>query len=84
MSTEVHVEQVEEAMPFVFRLTDKGEGDVGVDVGDAFELMDAWANDDNGILKQIGLRCCMLGMQFLGVSSADAKMIGALLLKETS
>lgn len=77
------VRETTEAMPFQYRFTNKGGGDVGLEVGDDFEPSPAFADSDNGLMEQIGLSMVRIGLQFMGHSADSAKMLCALALKSS-
>ena len=72
-----------EPMPFHYRVTNRGGGDVGVDIGDEFAKSDSWPNTMDGYLAQVGLDMVRKGLQFMGLSNQDAEMLCLLAIKES-
>ena len=62
----------DKAMPFEYRFTNNGGGDVRLEVGDQFQPSPAYAGSDNGLMEQIGLSMVRIGLQFMGHSRDSA------------
>lgn len=75
------VTETTEPLPFQYRVTVKAGGEVGIDVGDDFRRSDAYENSVGGITEQIGLDMAMKGMQFMGLSHEERRMLCALAIK---
>lgn len=79
---ETNVSETTEAMPFHYRITNRGGGDVGVDVGDEFQKSDAWPNTMDGYMSQIGLDMVRKGLQFMGLSDQESELLCLLAIKQ--
>lgn len=77
-----NVSETDEEMPFVYRITNRGAGDVGVDVGDEFEKSESWPNTMEGYMAQIGLDMVRKGLQFMGLDSQPSELLCILAIKQ--
>jgi hypothetical protein len=79
--TKISTRVTEDEMPFVYRLTNRGEGSVGVEVGDAFEpAEDLFERYPTPALAQIGLDMVSKGLQFMGVDGTIKQSLLLLIL----
>lgn len=77
------VKHVEDDMPFHWRVTHKGEGLLGVEVGNDFVPAAVFGDEPEGNLHQIGVAMVMNGIRLLGLSHEEAKALTLLALKMT-
>jgi hypothetical protein len=78
VKTEVQVSETTEPLPFVYQVTNRGGGSVGIDVGDDFEFSDAYPKTQKGALQQIGADMTRKGLQFMGLDDDAARAVLAL------
>jgi hypothetical protein len=75
------VTETTEPLNFVYRMTNRGEGDVGLDVGDKFVRVESYERSVDGVMEQIGLDMVRKGLQFMGHGKQSAELLCLLALK---
>lgn len=68
-------------MEFEYRFTNKGNGEVGVEIGDKFVVNKAFGGGDGGLMAQVGLSMAKMGFQFMGHTPEQSRLYCALALQ---